>query len=130
MSWFCRSDRARADGPLRRTGREQEVPMHARIANYRLSGDAHELARKAEEGLLPIYRAQPGFVALNVVASEDMLTSASAWETSEQAEAATPAIAEWVADNIADDIELIDIRYGEILIATALGVSALAATKA
>ena len=36
-------------------------------------------------------------------------------------------MAEWVAENIADDIELIDIRYGEILISTALGVSAIAA---
>jgi hypothetical protein len=104
--------------------------MHARIASYRLSGDAHELARKAEEGLLPIYRAQPGFVALNVVANEDTLTSASAWESMEQAEAATPVVADWVAENIGSDIELIDVRYGEILIATALGVSALTAAKA
>jgi hypothetical protein len=104
--------------------------MHARIANYRLTGDAHGLARKAEESLLPIYKAQPGFVALNVVANEDSLTSASAWESIEHAEAATPIVAEWVAENIADDIELIDIRYGEILIATALGVSALSAAKA
>ena len=104
--------------------------MHARIANYRLSGDPHELARKAEEGLLPIYQAQPGFIALNVVASEGTLTSASAWETIEHAEAATPIVAEWVAENIAGDIDLIDVRYGEILIATALGVSAMSAAKA
>jgi hypothetical protein len=107
----------------------EEVPMHARIANYRLTGDAHELARKAEEGLLPIYKAQPGFVALNVVADADTLTSASAWESIEQAEAASPVVAEWVADNIAGDIELIDLRYGEILLATALGVSPSAAAR-
>ena len=35
-----------------------------------------------------------------------------------------------VSENLASDIELIDVRYGEILLATALGVSAGAAAKA
>ena len=104
--------------------------MHGRIATYRISGDPHELARKAEEGMLPIFQAQPGFRAYNLVVSGDMLTSMSAWDTIEEAEAATPAAASWIAENIADDIELVDVRYGEILLATALGVSAAAAARA
>ena len=53
----------------------------------------------------------------------------SAWDTVEEAEAATPATASWIADNIADDIEL-DVRIGEMLLATALGVSPSAAVRA
>ena len=104
--------------------------MHGRIATYRISGDPHELARKAEEGMLPIFQAQPGFKAYNLVVSGDMLTSMSAWDTTEEAEAATPAAATWIAENIADEIELVDVRYGEILLATALGVSPAAAARA
>jgi hypothetical protein len=104
--------------------------MHARIANYRISGDAHEIVRSAEEGMLPIFKAQPGFRSYNIVVSGDELMSASVWDSIEEAEAATPAAASWIAENIADDIELIDVRYGEVLLATALGVSAVAAAKA
>ena len=99
--------------------------MHGRIARYRISADPHELARRAEEGLLPILQAQPGFQAYNITVSGDMLTSMMAWDTIEQAEAATPVVADWVAENMADDIELVDLRYSEILLATALGVSAM-----
>ena len=104
--------------------------MHGRIASYRISGDPHELARKAEEGMLPIFQSQPGFRAYNLAISGDMLTSMSAWDSTEQAEAATPAAATEIAENIAEDIELIDVRYGEILLATALGVSAAATARA
>jgi hypothetical protein len=104
--------------------------MHARIATYRISADANELARKAEEGMLPILQAQPGFKAYNLAVSGDTITSMSAWDSAEQAEAATPIAASWIADNIADDIELIDVRYGEVLLATALGVSPAAAARA
>src|SRR5262245_29182885 len=41
----------------------EEESMHGRIARYRISGDPHELARRAEEGMLPIFKAQPGFRA-------------------------------------------------------------------
>ena len=104
--------------------------MHGRIATYRISGDPHELARKAEDGMLPIFQAQPGFRAYNLALSGDILTSMSAWDTAEEAEAATPAAASWIAENIADDIELVDIRIAEILLATALGVSPSAAMRA
>ncbi len=97
--------------------------MHGRYATYRVTGDAHELALRAEEGLLPLLRAQAGFHAYNIAISGDELISMSAWATIEQAEAATTAVADWVAENMADGIELIDVRHGEILLSTTLGVS-------
>jgi hypothetical protein len=96
--------------------------MHGRIARYRISGDPHELARKAEEGMLPIFQAQPGFRAYILTISGDTLTSMSAWDTVEQAETASPAAASWIAENIAENIELIDVSIGEVLLSTALGV--------
>jgi len=104
--------------------------MHSRIAAYRITGDAHELARKAEEGMLPIFQAQPGFKAYNLAVGGDVLTSMSAWDSAEDAEAASPLAAKWIADNIADQIELIDVRTSEILLATALGVSPSATATA
>ncbi|MBA3402637.1 MAG: hypothetical protein H0U05_11710, partial [Actinobacteria bacterium] len=53
--------------------------MHGRMAIYTISGDARELARSAEEGMLPIFQAQTGFKSYSLVASGDELLSFSAW---------------------------------------------------
>jgi hypothetical protein len=101
--------------------------MHARIATYRLkAGDPHEIAAKAETGMLPIFRTQPGFQGYSLVVSGGELGSLSTWETPEQAEAATAAAADWVRENLADDVELVDLRVGEVLLSTPLGLSSLA----
>jgi heme-degrading monooxygenase HmoA len=97
--------------------------MHGRVATYGYTGDAQELARRAEEGMLPIFQSQPGFKAYSLFESEGEIISFSAWDTAESAEAANEAAAEWVAENIADQLELKQTRVGEILFGTALGVS-------
>jgi hypothetical protein len=97
--------------------------MHARFARYTFSGNAQEIARKAEEGALPIFKSLPGFKAYSIAESDGEIFSFSVWETFEQAEAANIAVADWVAENLADDIQLIESRFGELLVATALGVS-------
>ena len=104
--------------------------MHGRMATYSYTGDAHELAQRAEAGMLPIFEVEPGFRAYSLVKVGDHLASFSAWETAEQAEAASPAAATWVAENMAGEIELIEARVGEILLATALGVHAAAGAHA
>ena len=103
--------------------------MHARLARYTFSGDAHAIARKAEDGALPILRSMPGFRAYSVIESEDELLAFSGWDTAEQAEAASIAIADWVAENLADDVELIESRYGEILVSTTLAISTTARAR-
>jgi hypothetical protein len=96
--------------------------MHGRMARYTFTGDSHELARRAEDGLLPIFEAQPGFKAYSVIVSDGEIISFSAWETAEQAEAANAAAAGWVAENM-NDIDLKEARIGEIAFSTTLGVS-------
>ncbi len=100
--------------------------MHARVAKYTYTGDVHEIAGKAEQGLLPIFKAQPGFKAYSIVATDEKIISFSAWDSAESADAANIAAAEWVAENIADSIELKNITMGEVLLSTTLGVSSKA----
>jgi len=100
--------------------------MHGRFARYSYTGDAHEIARQAEDGMVPIFKAQPGFQAYSLLESDDEILSFSAWDSRESAEAANVAAADWVAANIADQIELKEARIGEILLGTKLGVSAKA----
>ena len=97
--------------------------MHARFARYTFSGNAQEIARKAEEGALPIFKSLPGFKAYSIAESDGEIFSFSVWETFEQAEAANIAVADWVAENLADDVQLIESRFGALLVATALGVT-------
>jgi heme-degrading monooxygenase HmoA len=104
--------------------------MHSRLATYKFSGDAHELAGKAEQGILPIFRAQPGFQAYSVAAGDGQIFSMSAWDTRADAEAGSEAAATWVADNMSGELELVDVRYAEVLFSTALGVSTTAAATA
>lgn len=100
--------------------------MHARFAKYRYTGDVHEIARKAEDGLLPIFQSTPGFKGYSVMTGNGEILSFSAWDSAESAEAANAAAAEWVATALADELELEETRFGEIMLSTTLGVSAKA----
>jgi hypothetical protein len=100
-----------------------EAGMHGRVATYSYTGDALDISRKAEEGILPIFQSQPGFKAYAIFATDEKVISFSAWETAEAAEAANASVATWVADNLADQIELHKAHIGEIFVSTALGVS-------
>ena len=73
--------------------------MHGRMAKYTVSGDVHELARTAEDGMLPIFKSQPGFKAYSLMESGNEIISFSAWESAEDAEAANKAAASWIAEN-------------------------------
>ena len=104
--------------------------MHGRMARYTYSGDVQELARSAEEGMLPIFQALPGFKAYSLLAADDELISFRAWESAEDAEAANKVAASWVAENMSDKAEFKEARIGEILLGTALGISSKAGITA
>jgi hypothetical protein len=97
--------------------------MHVRFARYRSVADPHEIVRRAEDGMLPIFKSQPGFQAYSIAVSGDEIFSFSVWDTSEEAEAANAAAAGWVAENMAGEIDLIETNVAELLLSTALGVS-------
>ena len=97
--------------------------MHVRLATYGYSGDVQELARQAEEGILPLYQEQPGFQAFSVAADGEELVSMTVWESADQIDAASTVAAEWVKNNLGDRLQLRNIKKGELLISTTLGVS-------
>jgi heme-degrading monooxygenase HmoA len=96
--------------------------MQARMATYSFSGDEDDLARRAEQGILPILQAQPGFQAYSVAVGDGEVLSLSVWDTRADAEAGSQVVASWVAENMAE-IDLINVRYAEIKFSTTLGVS-------
>lgn len=104
--------------------------MHGRMARYTYTGDAAELARRAEEGMLPIFQSQPGFKAYSLVESEGEVISFSAWQSAEDAEAANALAAGWITENIGDQIQLKELKVGEILFSTTLGVTTKAGVTA
>jgi hypothetical protein len=98
--------------------------MHTRVARYSYSGDAHDLGRRAEEGMLPVFQAQPGFKGYTLVDSDGEIISISSWDSAADADEASALAVEWIAQNMAGEIELKDARVGEILFSTVMGVSA------
>jgi hypothetical protein len=97
--------------------------MHGRVARYGYTGDVHDIARRAEEGMLPIFQSQPGFKAYSLAVIDGEIISFSAWDSAANADEANSVAAEWVAENLADRIDLREARVGEILFSTTLGVS-------
>jgi hypothetical protein len=98
-------------------------PMHVRMVRYTTTADPHELIGRVESELLPIFEGMPGFKAYSVAASGEEVFSFSVWNSTEEAEAADQAATGWVAENIADDVTLIETNFGELLLSTTLGVS-------
>jgi heme-degrading monooxygenase HmoA len=97
--------------------------MYARMAIYTFQGDAADLSGRAEQGILPILRAQPGFQAYSVATGDGEVLSLSVWDTRADAEAGNEAVAGWVASNMADELGLVSVRYAELQFSTSLGIS-------
>ena len=90
--------------------------QYIRVAVYKAKqGTVNEMARKAEAGMLPIFRNQPGFVAYGLVKTgSDEAVSLSVWGTREEAEKAVQVAAAWVKDNIADITESVQNHVGDL----------------
>src|SRR5437868_4358291 len=102
--------------------------MHGRIARYGFTGDAEDIARRVEDGLVPIFQSQDGFKAYSVATAGDQIISFSAWSSEADADAANATAADWVRDNLAGKVELKEAMIGEILLSTTLGVTTKAGT--
>ena len=89
---------------------------HVRIAIYSLKqGTVEEAAELGRSGMLPIFQAQPGFVRYGLILLDDgNVASVSVWERDE-AEAANASATTWVAENLADRVELQNTHVGDFL---------------
>ena len=90
---------------------------HLRIGIYTLtSGTAQEVADLAREGMLNVFRTQPGFSAYGLAqAQEGKFVSVSMWDSGEQAQQANDLAASWVAENLAGKVQLEDTQVGDFL---------------
>ena len=105
--------------------------MVGRMATYTYNGDdAQDLARRAEAGILPILQASPGSPRTRSRSGRRRDPSLSAWETRADAEAGSAAVAAWVSENMSGELELIGIRYADVLFSTTLGISTKVAATA
>jgi len=91
--------------------------QHVRVAKYRVeSGTLEEISEVAQEGMLKVFKEQPGFVSYGVAdAGDGTLLSISHWETHDEAEKAAEAASGWVAANLADRIGLLENHTGDYL---------------
>jgi hypothetical protein len=89
---------------------------YLRVATYAINkGSFRECADLAQEGMLPTFKHQPGFIRYGLADLGDRTClSISLWETHDQAVAAVPVAANWVRDNMADRIELRSTHVGDL----------------
>jgi heme-degrading monooxygenase HmoA len=90
---------------------------HVRIGIYTLtSGTAQEVADLAREGMLSVFRAQPGFGAYGLAQTQEgKFVSVSLWESAEQAQQANELAASWVGENLAGKVRLEDTQVGDFI---------------
>jgi MarR family transcriptional regulator, negative regulator of the multidrug operon emrRAB len=96
---------------------EEPRMSHVRVGIYTpISGTAQEVADLAREGMLDVFRAQPGFRAYGLAqAQEGKFVSVSIWDSGEQARQANELAASWVAENLAGKVRLEDTQVGDFL---------------
>ena len=89
---------------------------YARTAVYQFKpGTVDEVIRTAKEGLLPIFRQQPGFRRYAVVKTgDDSGISISTWDTKREADIAVQRAADWVKQNIAAAVVSVENHVGEV----------------
>jgi heme-degrading monooxygenase HmoA len=90
---------------------------HVRIAVYTVtSGTAQEVGDRAQEGMLGVFRTQPGFKAYGLAETQEgKVVSVSLWESGDQAQQANELAASWVKENLADRVQLESAQVGDFL---------------
>lgn len=78
--------------------------MYASIREYRTKDNA-EVARRAQEGFIPLVREVPGFSAYYMVDADDKFFTITVAEDERGVEASVSRAREWVQENAADLIE-------------------------
>jgi hypothetical protein len=112
--------------------------MVARMTTYRFRVDPHDLARKAEDGMLPIFQKQPGFRDYSLYADRSevqrgprgvgaphirQIVAITLWDSLADAQAGIAVAWDWVRENMSEEIEWTDTQFVDVLLSTSLGIS-------
>ena len=98
--------------------RGEDAPVFVQVASYRLgSGSTAELARRIEQGNLPVIRAIPGFVAYHAFETADgVVASVLLFESASGVEEAEKRLAGWIEDVVEQfDVEPLAVLEGEVI---------------
>lgn len=81
--------------------------MYVAVRRYKVkAGSMDELARRAQEGFVPLIRQAPGFVAYYGAATgSDSLFTVSIFQDQAGADASNKLAADWVGQNLAEYIQ-------------------------
>jgi hypothetical protein len=92
--------------------------MFATIRYYRTDPDSIDsVARRVEEGFVPIIRETPGFVSYFVLAPrEGEIVSVSVFEEQRGAEESNEKAEEWVRENLSDLLPSPEFADGEVVV--------------
>lgn len=92
--------------------------MFAAIRYYRTApGSVDEVARKVEEGFVPVIRETPGFVAYFVLAPrQDEIVAVSVFEDQASAEESNKKAEEWVGQNLSELLPSPEFAAGEVVV--------------
>jgi heme-degrading monooxygenase HmoA len=90
--------------------------QYTRISTYDLTkGTFAELTGIVEQGLLPTFVKEPGFVNYGLVdAGDHKVLSISIWETREQAHKSATMATNWVKANVAERVRPLTTQIGDL----------------
>ncbi len=94
--------------------------MFTSIRKYKVKrGSAEELARRVQEGFVPLIRDMPGFQSYYLLdGGPDVLITISRFETPDEAFASNQKAADWVRNNVLEFTKgLPEVMVGNTLIA-------------
>jgi len=94
--------------------------MFAAIRYYRAEpGSVDEVARRVQEGFVPLIRETAGFVSYFVLAPadrEDAIVSVSVFEDEESAEESNRKAEDWVGQNLSELVVSPEFAAGQIVV--------------
>jgi hypothetical protein len=98
--------------------RRKEYQMYAAIRYYQTDPDSvDEVARRAEEGFVPIIRDMPGFVTyLALDTGQGEIGSVSIFEDQQSAEESNRRAEDWVSENLSDLLPRPNFAAGEVIV--------------
>jgi hypothetical protein len=102
---------------VQRVNERKEGEMYAAIRYYQTDPDSvDEVARRVNEGFVPIISDMPGFVVYFVLNSgQGEIGSVSVFEDQQSAEESNRRAAEWVSQNLSDLLPGPTFAAGEII---------------
>lgn len=96
--------------------------MYAAIRRYHVKpGRIADVARRVQESLVPLLRAQRGFIAYHAIdAGDNIAVAIGLYENRRAAEAANETATDWVKQNLADLLGPGDVTVGKVFASASL----------